>query len=199
MPEYLEATVKGQAQDIAMARGNHIDKYKPDPKELVEYSPEIANYIVRQIAKGRSLLDVCKAEDMPHHVTFLKWCYAQPELAEEYSKAKKFRAHSRIEGVESVIDTLDPYTSSKNEAYIADIKAKNMVRLAELGDPASFSPKMQMMHQHSGSVVAITMDLSAPQSRQPIDITPSQVSETPNNDAPQLGTENKKDEGGGGL
>ncbi len=121
-----------------------------------------------------------------------------PELMDRYCHAKKLRAHAKAEEVSALTDALDPVNTGKNEAYVTDIKARNLLRIAELGDPASFSPKMQMMHHHSGGVVSITMDLSAPQSRPIIDTTASQVPETPQIDAPQVGDSEKKGEGGGG-
>jgi hypothetical protein len=111
--------------------------------------------------------------------------------------AKKLRAHANAEQVAELTDNLDPLTTGKSEAYVSDIKAKNLLRLAEIGDPASFSPKMQHAHIHSGGVISITMDLGEPQSRQIIDTTASQVPETPQIDAPQLGAEEEKVEGGG--
>jgi hypothetical protein len=119
-----------------------------------------------------------------------------PDLAERYGFAKKLRAHAKAEEVSKLTDELDPLTTGKNEAYVSDIKARNLLRIAELGDPAAFSPKMMMHHSHSGSVVSITMDLTSPQSRQVIDTTASQVPETPQIDAPTVGAEGEKVEGG---
>jgi hypothetical protein len=179
--------VLGETGQIAVQQAPKIDPLAPDPKEAVPYTAEIAEYIVREIAKGSSLVDICRSDDMPHSVTFLKWASTMPELNEQYLAAKRYRAHRRIEDVECVVNALDPHTTDKNTAYVTDIKAKNLIRLAEIGDPASFSPKMQMMHQHSGSLVNITLDLSAPQSRQVTDITAEQVTETPKLDKPQSG------------
>jgi len=178
--------------------GPKLDKHKIDPREKAEYSPELADAILHEIAKGRSLISVCREEGMPHHVSFLKWCYGLPDLAERYVQAKKLRAHASAEQVTELTEALDPLTTGKSEAYVSDIKAKNLLRLAELGDPASFSPKMQHAHIHSGGVVTITMDLGDPQSRQIIDTTAAQVPETPQIASPTRGAEVEKVEGGGG-
>lgn len=193
-----ELTITGDNKVREPTGSNKVDPYAPDPKELIEHTPELATFIVREIEKGRSLIHICKAEGMPHHVSFLRWCQNMPELAEEYAKAKRLRAHSRVEDVEGIVDSLDIMVSDKREAYVADIKAKNLMRLAEIGDPASFSPKMQMTHLHQGNTINITMDLTSAQSRPAIDITPSQDTETPKLASPHQGDEVEKDEGVGG-
>ena len=173
-------TILESGDKIAIPEGQKVDRFAPDPKEIIECTPDVGAYIIRGISKGRSLISICNEDGLPHHTTFLKQCQNNPELAEAYSSAKRLRAHIRVEDVEGIVENLDVYSTSKQEAYVADIKAKNLVRLAEIGDPNSFSPKMQMMHQHSGNVVTITMDLTSPQAK-PIDIESSpvrQVTET---------------------
>ncbi len=197
MPTIRQATVEENAIEIASLVGPKLDKLKVDPRERAEYSPELAETILHEIAKGRSLIAVCNQEGMPHHVSFLKWCQSLPDLAERYVLAKKLRAHANVEQVSELTETLDPVNTGKTEAYVSDIKAKNLLRLAELGDPAAFSPKMMHSHSHSGGVVTITMDLGAPQPRQIIDTTASQVPETPQLSAPQKGEEVEKADGGG--
>lgn len=194
----MEAEIQQDAVTIEQGEGRKIGRFDPDPRELIELTPELAGYIIREISKGRSLLSICSEDGVCHETTFLKRCHTDPELGEAYQAAKKLRAHKRVEQVEQITDELDPKQTSKQEAYVADVKAKNLVRLAEIGDPASFSPRIQ--HAHSGNLVNITLDLSSPQpnARQVIDTTAEQVTETPKLASPLSGEEKEKGGGGGG-
>lgn len=198
MTRVTEVEIQQDAEVLERGNtGNKIDRFAPDPRELIRLTPELAAYIIREISKGRSLISICRENGVPHETTFLKQCQNDPEMAEAYLAAKRTRAHLRVEEVEEIAQKLDPECSSKNEAYVTDIKAKNYVRLAEIGDPSSFSPKMQ--HSITGNLVNITLDLSSPQqSRQIIDTEAQQVTETPKLDKPQSGLSEEKEEGGGG-
>lgn len=198
MPRIMEAEIQQDAQTIERKDGEKLDPFAPDAKDLIPLTEENAAYIIREISKGRSLIRITEEEGLPHFTTFLRHCQTNPELGEAYQAAKKVRAHARVEEVEGIVGELDPKDADKQTVYAIDVKAKNLIRLAEVGDPATFSPRMQ--HTHTGNMVNITLDLSSPQPnpRQIIDAEPQQPTETPQIDKPHSGQRVEKDEGGGG-
>jgi hypothetical protein len=57
------------------------------------YSVELANAICWQLTQGKSLLEICQREGMPHRDTVHNWLNTRPEFADMYARAREIQAH----------------------------------------------------------------------------------------------------------
>jgi len=56
------------------------------------WSEALADELLRRVAAGRSLVEVCAEADMPHAVTVSRWLKARPEFLERYLEARQAQA-----------------------------------------------------------------------------------------------------------
>lgn len=68
------------------------------------YTPEIAARICAEIALGRSLRSICKADDMPSLQTFYEWLPKHPEFADQYARAKSDQADTLFDEILDIAD-----------------------------------------------------------------------------------------------
>lgn len=84
VPEFNAAM--GKALD---KRGKVYTKRMPMPPHRRDsYDTFTARMIVEGVAKGRSIVDICKAVDMPSHATVYNWMKRHPDFASAVEKAK---------------------------------------------------------------------------------------------------------------
>lgn len=69
-----------------------------------EYTQETADKICALIAEGKSLTEVCKAEDMPARQTVYQWKDANPSFADAYARAVEDRAERLAEEIIAIAD-----------------------------------------------------------------------------------------------
>lgn len=68
------------------------------------YTGELADQICAQLADGRSLRSVCKAEDMPAASTVFGWLRSNPEFLQQYARAKEASADALIDEILDIAD-----------------------------------------------------------------------------------------------
>lgn len=68
------------------------------------YTQEIASRICEELAKGRSLRSVCKADDMPCMSTVFNWLHSFPEFLEQYTRAKEESADALVDEMLDIAD-----------------------------------------------------------------------------------------------
>lgn len=56
------------------------------------YSEEIADRICDELAKGRSLRQICAADDLPHIGTVCRWVATSETFREQYARAREAQA-----------------------------------------------------------------------------------------------------------
>lgn len=61
------------------------------------YSPELAANICAQMAEGKSLRTICKADDMPDCSSVFLWLSKYPEFSQYYARAREQRAEAIFE------------------------------------------------------------------------------------------------------
>lgn len=73
------------------------------PKEKVRACEEILS----QVAKGRSLRDVCSngVDDLPSEAGFRKWCDSDADLSAQYAQARETRTDVIFEEILRIADT----------------------------------------------------------------------------------------------
>lgn len=68
------------------------------------YTPEIADRICAEMAEGKSLRTVCRADDLPHISTVFRWLATQAEFREQYARAREMQADALFEDVLEIAD-----------------------------------------------------------------------------------------------
>lgn len=71
-----------------------------------DYSEEIADRICEEIASGESLVDICKAEDMPHRATVFRWLAKEEHkvFRDMYALAREAQAECLADELISIAD-----------------------------------------------------------------------------------------------
>lgn len=70
-----------------------------------KYSPELADRICEQMALGKSLKSICKAEDMPALSSVFKWLKEHSEFSDKYAVACEERSEAMLEDILEISDT----------------------------------------------------------------------------------------------
>lgn len=72
------------------------------------YTPNLASRICEEIAEGKSLREICEAEDMPHRSTVYDWLARQEDafkaFADNYARAVEDRAERLAEEILTISD-----------------------------------------------------------------------------------------------
>jgi len=82
-----------------------------------EYTQETADRICSQLAEGKSLRTVCKADDMPCMQTVFNWMRAYPQFLDQYTRAKEESADLLVE---EMLDISDDATNDWMEVHDKD-------------------------------------------------------------------------------
>lgn len=69
-----------------------------------DYTQETADRICSQLAEGRSLRTICKADDMPSCVTVYAWLRKHDEFLKQYTRAKEDAADAFAEEMLDIAD-----------------------------------------------------------------------------------------------
>lgn len=152
----------GNNKEAYRSSGMKLDLIADHQKRPIEYSEEVAEYIINQVASGKSLLSICRDERLPHPTTIVRWRDSYTDFDESYKKALVHRARIKHEEAEQEIEKLE-HCEDKTQAYIADVRNRNRFRLMEIGSPHDYSTKLMMTHKHEGPILNLSLDLSTPQ------------------------------------
>lgn len=68
------------------------------------YTAEIHDKMIERLMLGRSLLSICRDDDMPSHATILRWRKRYPELDEAIPRARAEGAHVLAEQCLDIAD-----------------------------------------------------------------------------------------------
>jgi hypothetical protein len=68
------------------------------------YTPELAARICGELACGRSLRSVCKADDMPGLETVFRWLREKRDFQDQYARAKNESADALVEQMLDIAD-----------------------------------------------------------------------------------------------
>lgn len=132
------------------------------------YTPELGDEICAQLAEGKSLRNICKAESMPCVGTVFSWMRKHPEFMKQYARAKEESADFLAEELLEIADdgTNDWVASNdpENAGYRANGEHINRSRLrvdtrkwiASKLKPKKYGDKIDIAH--SGSVETTTRE-----------------------------------------
>lgn len=68
------------------------------------YSQDLADNICAELATGKSMRTVCRADDMPAMSTVFKWLRERPDFSEQYARAKAEAADALVEEILDIAD-----------------------------------------------------------------------------------------------
>lgn len=77
---------------------------KPTRSSPIDYSPELATTICEQIALGKSMRTVCKADDMPSMSAVFRWLRDYDDFKEQYARACEERTEAMAEDIIDIAD-----------------------------------------------------------------------------------------------
>lgn len=72
-----------------------------------DYSQEIADLICERICDGKSLREICAADDMPARSTVFRWLSLHTEFSDQYARAKEDQADALFDEVLAIADQYD--------------------------------------------------------------------------------------------
>lgn len=126
------------------------------------YTQEIANYIVENIADGRSLRDICLQSDMPSRATVFKWLNDIEGFSSQYARAREEQAETLADEIvsiadESTQDTIITETGNiiANNEFIARSRLRVDARkwVASKLKPKKYGDKLEQTTHLTGSIM----------------------------------------------
>ena len=89
---------------------------------MAAYTPEqraeIAVRLCRGIAAGMSVSKCCAQDGMPSKETIFQWLMDDPELSDQYARARERRADARAERIDDICEKVETGTLGPNEARV---------------------------------------------------------------------------------
>lgn len=71
------------------------------------YTPEYGDKVCAGIARGKSLVHICKAKNMPSESTVYKWRREQDEFTQNYARAREDAADQFVQEIKDIADEAD--------------------------------------------------------------------------------------------
>jgi len=69
-----------------------------------DFTPEIAGRICEELIEGKSLREICKAEDMPSASTVCRWLGQHEAFREQYARAREAQADTLFDEILEIAD-----------------------------------------------------------------------------------------------
>jgi hypothetical protein len=132
------------------------------------YSQELAARICEQLASGKSLRTVCKADGMPDMSTVFLWIQRHTEFSHQYARAKEEAADALAEeildiaddGANDWIETNDPdnpgYKANGEHIQRSRLRVDTRKWYASKLKPKKYGEKIDVDHSGSLSLQVVT-------------------------------------------
>jgi hypothetical protein len=98
-PARKKAKPKAKPKTKAKPRTMALPKGRPS-----DYTQEKADLICMMLAEGVSLREICRAEDMPHIATVMRWILAREGFREQYVLAREVQADTLFDETLDIAD-----------------------------------------------------------------------------------------------
>lgn len=134
-----------------------------------DYTPEIASRICAELAQGRSLRSVCKAEDLPSITTIFNWFRVHPDFLEQYTRAKEESADALSDEMLDIADDgrndfMEQQVSEGVTAYQVNgehiqrsrLRIETRKWLASKLKPKKYGDKVDLTHSAPGGGPVVT-------------------------------------------
>jgi hypothetical protein len=83
------------------------------------YSPEMVERIVDELMDGKSLVQICKADDMPNRRTVVRWQEQHDDFATKCARAREWQADLMDDKILDTADACTPETAMADRVKIA--------------------------------------------------------------------------------
>jgi hypothetical protein len=87
-----------------MAKGKRAEAKANPVGRPSDYGPEIAAHICAEIAAGKSMREICRADGMPDMATVFRWLARHAEFREQYTRARELQADYLAEEILEIAD-----------------------------------------------------------------------------------------------
>lgn len=71
---------------------------------MVEYSEDVVDSVLEQLALGMSIVEICSAEDMPNKSTWFRWLSEKDGLQDRYARAREAQAEVYANEIVEIAD-----------------------------------------------------------------------------------------------
>ena len=114
------------------------------------YNEEIHQTIIERLMQGRSLLSICRDEDVPSHATVLRWRKKYPDFDEAIPRAREEGTHALADQCLEIADNSDLDPQDRR------VKIDTRLRLIGKWNARNYGDKQQV--EHTGSVNITVVD-----------------------------------------
>ena len=108
------------------------------------YSQELADRILTEYSKGRSIREICEEADMPDRITLWRWRNEKPDFASALARAREANAET-IEDKISEIESKVLYENLNPQA--ANVVLSSMRWRARVLHPKRYGDKVDLEHK----------------------------------------------------
>ncbi len=106
-----------------------------------ELTDDLVNKIVDGIMDGKSVRQICAAEDMPDNRTVQRWIASNAEFAAKCARARELQADNIFEDMQEVADYGNP-----DDVQRAKLRVSTMQWRASKLAPKKYGEKIQAEH-----------------------------------------------------
>ncbi len=85
---------------------------------MTNFTQELFDEICDQISDGKSLRDICKADDMPNKATVFRWLAEDAKLSDQYARAREEQADAIFDECLSIADQYTPGSETETPDHI---------------------------------------------------------------------------------
>lgn len=108
------------------------------------YTQDLADSLCAQLAEGKSLRTVCKAEEMPEARTVFRWLRTNSEFCQQYEKAKEESADALSD------EMLDIADNGEGDPKRDRLRVDTRKWLASKLKPKKYGDKVDLTHSGPG-------------------------------------------------
>ena len=103
-----------------------------------ELTDDLVNKILDGIIEGKSVRQICAADDMPHHITVQRWIANNEDFASKCARARELQADAIFEDMQEVADNGNP-----EDVQRAKLRVSTMQWRAAKLAPKRYGEKLQ--------------------------------------------------------
>lgn len=117
------------------------------------YTSELADFIVDELADGKSLVKICAAESMPNRRTVLRWQEANTAFATRCARAREAGAEVYEDKIETTADGC-----TETNAQAAKVKISALQWIASKLHPKKYGDRTRFEHTGADGGAIITLN-----------------------------------------
>ncbi len=118
---------------------NRIGRERFGSRRIIKYSPQLSLIICEKVALGKTLTEICEADEMPSRVSFWRWMMLHKDVRAAYQAARELSAQSLEDEALTIARDLkekNEYTATKVRSL--DIAMQQFRWSASRRDPARY-------------------------------------------------------------